>query len=188
MQSTNWATEHSDALREYLAKGMSYSEIADAINARFQSRLFPQCRDRSRQANGACRPRPAQGFAQALAHAAAESPTAAASQTAQTLCTRVHAAHADFRAHGHRQTALCRNRSAPSFAHRSRTRRLPLPLRRRRGGRSHHLLRSPAAPRLKLLRSAFSSDARPRHRIGTVRRPRLTPACGGGAPSSRWPP
>ena len=35
MQSTNWAPEHSQALREYLAKGMSYSEIADAINSRF---------------------------------------------------------------------------------------------------------------------------------------------------------
>ena len=37
MQSTNWASEHSDALREYLAKGMSYSEIAQAINARFKT-------------------------------------------------------------------------------------------------------------------------------------------------------
>ena len=35
MQSTTWAPEHSQALREYLAKGMSYSEIADAINSRF---------------------------------------------------------------------------------------------------------------------------------------------------------
>jgi GcrA cell cycle regulator len=35
MQSTNWAPEHSQALCEYLAKGMSYSEIADAINAKF---------------------------------------------------------------------------------------------------------------------------------------------------------
>jgi GcrA cell cycle regulator len=35
MQSSNWAPEHSQALREYLAKGMSYSEIADAINSRF---------------------------------------------------------------------------------------------------------------------------------------------------------
>jgi GcrA cell cycle regulator len=35
MQSTNWAPEHSQALRQYLAKGMSYSEIADAINSRF---------------------------------------------------------------------------------------------------------------------------------------------------------
>ena len=37
MQSTNWAAEHSDALREYLARGMSFSEIADAINAKFQT-------------------------------------------------------------------------------------------------------------------------------------------------------
>ena len=31
----SWEAAHSQALREYLAKGMSYSEIADAINARF---------------------------------------------------------------------------------------------------------------------------------------------------------
>jgi GcrA cell cycle regulator len=37
MQSSNWEPEHSDALREYLAKGMSYSEIADAINAKFKT-------------------------------------------------------------------------------------------------------------------------------------------------------
>jgi GcrA cell cycle regulator len=37
MQSISWASEHSDALREYLAKGMSYSEIAQAINARFKT-------------------------------------------------------------------------------------------------------------------------------------------------------
>jgi len=35
MQATNWAPEHSDALRECLAKGMSYSKAADAINAKF---------------------------------------------------------------------------------------------------------------------------------------------------------
>jgi GcrA cell cycle regulator len=35
MQSTNWAAEHSEALREYFARGMSFSEIADAINAKF---------------------------------------------------------------------------------------------------------------------------------------------------------
>jgi GcrA cell cycle regulator len=35
MQSTDWAAEHSAALREYLAKGMSFSEIAEAINAKF---------------------------------------------------------------------------------------------------------------------------------------------------------
>jgi GcrA cell cycle regulator len=37
MQPTNWTPEHSDALREYLARGMSYSEIADAINAKFKT-------------------------------------------------------------------------------------------------------------------------------------------------------
>jgi GcrA cell cycle regulator len=34
MQSS-WEAAHSQALREYLAKGMPFSEIADAINARF---------------------------------------------------------------------------------------------------------------------------------------------------------
>jgi GcrA cell cycle regulator len=37
MQATNWPPEHSEALREYLARGMSYSLIADAINAKFNS-------------------------------------------------------------------------------------------------------------------------------------------------------
>ena len=31
----NWKPEHSEALREYFAKRMSYSEIAEAINAKF---------------------------------------------------------------------------------------------------------------------------------------------------------
>jgi GcrA cell cycle regulator len=37
MQSSTWVPEHSQALREYVAKGMSHSEIADAINSRFGS-------------------------------------------------------------------------------------------------------------------------------------------------------
>jgi GcrA cell cycle regulator len=37
MQSTNWTPEHSQALREHLASGMSYSGIADAINAKFKT-------------------------------------------------------------------------------------------------------------------------------------------------------
>jgi GcrA cell cycle regulator len=32
---TNWAPEHCVALRDHLARGMSYSEIADTINAKF---------------------------------------------------------------------------------------------------------------------------------------------------------
>ena len=35
MQSYDWPPAHSQALREFFAKGMSYSAIADAINAKF---------------------------------------------------------------------------------------------------------------------------------------------------------
>jgi len=35
MRPTDWAQEHSDALREYHAKRMSYAKAADAINAKF---------------------------------------------------------------------------------------------------------------------------------------------------------
>jgi GcrA cell cycle regulator len=34
----NWPQEHCEALREYHARGMSYLEIADAINRRFKTR------------------------------------------------------------------------------------------------------------------------------------------------------
>src|ERR1700749_3788157 len=35
MQTFIWASEHSDALRDCLSRGMSYGQAADAINARF---------------------------------------------------------------------------------------------------------------------------------------------------------
>jgi GcrA cell cycle regulator len=37
MQSTDWAPEHTEALREYLARGMSFSETVNIINARFKT-------------------------------------------------------------------------------------------------------------------------------------------------------
>ncbi len=37
MELWNWAPEHSDALRECVAKGLSYSEAAQAINSRFNT-------------------------------------------------------------------------------------------------------------------------------------------------------
>ncbi|WGR93144.1 GcrA family cell cycle regulator [Bradyrhizobium sp. ISRA443] len=37
MEMTNWLPEHSAALRDLRARGMSYSEIADAINERFHT-------------------------------------------------------------------------------------------------------------------------------------------------------
>jgi hypothetical protein len=37
MELSNWAPEHSDALREFLAKGLSFSEAAHAINSLFNT-------------------------------------------------------------------------------------------------------------------------------------------------------
>jgi GcrA cell cycle regulator len=37
MEPTNWAPEHSDALREHLSKGLSFSEIVKAINSKFKT-------------------------------------------------------------------------------------------------------------------------------------------------------
>ena len=37
MELLNWAPEHSDALREFIAKGLSFSEAAQAINSRFNT-------------------------------------------------------------------------------------------------------------------------------------------------------
>ena len=38
MEATNWAPEHSDALRELFARGMTFSEIAKAINSKFKTK------------------------------------------------------------------------------------------------------------------------------------------------------
>ena len=37
MELSNWAPEHSDALREFIAKGLSFSQAAQAINSRFNT-------------------------------------------------------------------------------------------------------------------------------------------------------
>lgn len=37
MEPSNWAPAHSDALRKYFAMGMSFAEIARAINAEFKT-------------------------------------------------------------------------------------------------------------------------------------------------------
>jgi GcrA cell cycle regulator len=37
MELSNWAPEHSDALREFIAKGLSYAAAANAINSRFNT-------------------------------------------------------------------------------------------------------------------------------------------------------
>src|SRR5450755_1298186 len=93
MQSTNWAPEHCEALRENLAKGMSYSEIAEAINAKFNTAYSRKCRARPRQANGARR----HGPPRELAQAADESRAIKVAQNAGTLRLAVGMDHPGFR-------------------------------------------------------------------------------------------
>jgi GcrA cell cycle regulator len=42
MELANWAPEHAAALREYLAQGLTYSQIARAINAKFNT-TYSRC-------------------------------------------------------------------------------------------------------------------------------------------------
>lgn len=37
MEPTNWAPEHSDALREFLTKGLSFAEVVKQINSKFDT-------------------------------------------------------------------------------------------------------------------------------------------------------
>lgn len=42
MQSSSWAPEHSEALREQIVRGRSYGEAVDAINAKFGT-VYTRC-------------------------------------------------------------------------------------------------------------------------------------------------
>src|ERR1700721_232206 len=141
-----------------------------------QHRLYPPRRDRPRQAIGACQRGPPRGLVQA----ASESPPTRPAKSAGTLRFLVRMDHAGFRTRRDRQAPLCRNRPAPSDAAGARARRLPLSLWRRRGGRSHHLLRPAVSRRLKLLHAAFSSHARLRQAVETGGPDRPAEAFGGG--------
>jgi hypothetical protein len=201
MQSTDWPSEHSEALHDYLARDMSFSEAARALNAKFgtaYSRSAAIGRAKRMGFAGPDRPDQMSKSAPTTQSPHLERPrerhvpeplqripvferqSAAAGKTAPAPRPRVHAAGAGLEAQENAKASLCRNRSAPSLLARSRARRLPLSLWRRRGGRGHHILRSQAASGLELLRSAFSSDARPRHRLGARRRHCLAQACRGG--------
>src|ERR1700730_3875574 len=163
MQSTSWTPQHSEALREYLARGMCYSDIADAINAKFKtaySRNAAIGRARRMGLAGPQRPQDLQP----------PSPKHWSTPPGATA-PRLHKLRERYQAEflrvmpvfepepvklrcveiGPRLLTQC----APSAAGRSRARRLPLPPRRRGGGRGPHVLRPSAARRFELLRAAF---------------------------------
>ena len=73
----NWPPEHCDALRECLAKGMSFAEAADAINAKFDAAYSRNATIGRAKRMGLGGPRPAEAAAEG---AATELESAAASQ------------------------------------------------------------------------------------------------------------
>jgi GcrA cell cycle regulator len=69
MQSMNWAREHCEALRDS-RQGPVLFRDRGGDQREIKNRLFPQRCDRSRQADGACRSRPAQAAAESQCAAA----------------------------------------------------------------------------------------------------------------------
>ena len=164
MEPSNWAPEHSDALRELIAKGMSFSEAARAINSRFNtsySRSAALGRARRLGLGPDDRQQPSM-------------PTRPVEL--QKSRNPVPVISGRLRFPGRRQSSKrsCRSncaawhRTEASFPDRAGARRLPLSLWRRRRGRGHHLLRSSAPPGFELLQPAFSFEPQSGRAAATV--------------------
>ena len=176
MQSTNWAPEHCEALRENLAKGMSYSEIAEAINAKFNtaySRNATIGRARRMGLAGAGPPgnwpRPPTKAEQSKSHKMREryaslsgwiAPVFEREETVKLRCVETNPRHLSLPELG---PGDCR-----------------YPYGGDEEGEAITFCGQPCRAGLQLLRAAFSSDARPGHAIETGRRHGRTQAGGGG--------
>jgi GcrA cell cycle regulator len=151
MQSGGWAPEHCAALRDYLARGMSYSKIAEALNARFGTAYTRNAtigrgkrmglvvpdhqKDRPKQMRKAKARRLKKLRQRRAAESSRPEPVLTPTEPPKLRCVGIA--------------------PTPAFADRARTGRLPLSLWRRQERRGDRLLR-PSAPRgLKLLHAAF---------------------------------
>ena len=178
MESTNWAPEHSDALREYLGRGMSFSEIAKAINAKFKTAYSRNAAIGRARRMGLAGTGPAEVVVERRSHRGwTDSANFAQPKPGSPA---FHWPAAGVRGGQAGQAALRRDRAAPSFADRSRARRLPLSLWRRRRGRSHHLLRSSAPPGSSYCTPHFHLSRNPDTAVGTAGERRLAAAGRGG--------
>jgi GcrA cell cycle regulator len=177
MQSS-WADEHSRALREYLEKGLSFSRIAKAINARFNTAY-------SRNATIGRARRMGLSAPERLNISAARKPRRKP-RPAQLLKMRARALvpSRPKRAVLKRAAALKLRCVGIVPRHLSLLELEPGDCRYPYGGEAegggHHLLRPPAPRGFELLRRAFSPDQHPRHRIGALGRQGGVAAGGGG--------
>ena len=162
MEPTDWAPEHSGALRELFALHLSFARIAAAINRKFNTtysrnavlgrarRMGLAGNDRSGSPPYA-QPRLDRPGEIHLVESTSPRfpwpvPPFRGTKPVELRCVEIDPRH------------LSPDRTG--------TRQLPLPLRWGRRGRSHHLLRSSTPAWLELLHTAFSSEPRPRHAIG----------------------
>ncbi len=155
MELSNWAPEHSDALRELIAKGMSFSEAARAINSRFNT-SYSRSAALGRARRLGLGPDDRQTAVDADQACGAARNCGAQSQSFQDACTSL--ADASLQRGRAGQAALRWHRTEASLPDRVGARRLPLSLWRRRRGRGHHLLRSSAPRGFELLQPAFSFE------------------------------
>ena len=155
MELSNWAPEHSDALRELIAKGMSFSEAARAINSRFNT-SYSRSAALGRARRLGLGPDDRQQPSMPTKPVESARNRGAQSQSFQGACASL--ADASLQRGRAGQAALRWHRTEASFPDRAGARRLPLSLWRRRRGRGHHLLRSSAPPGFELLQPAFSSE------------------------------
>ena len=156
MELSNWAPEHSDALREFIAKGMSFSEAARAINSRFNTSYSRNAALGRATAPGAAgrtiagQPSMRKPSRQSCAKSLLQASSGRCASLADAGVQRIKPI----------KLRCVADRAAASLPDRAGARRLPLSLWRRRRGRGHHLLRPSAPPGFELLHAAFSSEPR----------------------------
>lgn len=111
MEITNWAPEHSAALRDFFDKGKSFSQIARAINAKFKTTYSRNAALGRAKRMGLDGGRPAGA---AGARATGAEPVKRTSSRRQG--PGVPLAKATVRDRQAGQTEVCRGRAAPSLA------------------------------------------------------------------------
>ena len=195
MQST-WVEAHSVALRAYLDKGLSFAEIARALNQQFGTIYTRNAAIGRARRMGLSVPLPppsdsvmgspkrpdarriCQSRTRKLNHVPPKPSTSKPSKLKPSTlktCTFERAEALQLRCVAMTPRHL--------FAGRSRGERLPLSLWRRRRGRPHHLLRPPAPRGFELLPVAFSSDEPAGSRHGACRARQNSAAARGGGMS-----
>ena len=161
METANWPPEHSAALRDLRARGMSYADITRTINARFKTSYSRNATLGRAQRLGLGTPveggPPRRERIPELLEVQSgpnRQPEVGAAARANLFSCPEAARFKQENA----SAALRRDHAAPLRGDRARSRQLPVSVWRRRRRRADHLLRPSPATGLELLHPAFSSQ------------------------------